>query len=472
MALKRLRFVQRRRTVGYTQDELAARLGVERTTVGRWEAGDTEPQPWQRPRIAEFLKVTLDELDELLVAVTVVPDRGDGFTLVSSVPVDFSLSPSHTVQVMEGFSGHDLISRRQVLAEMALLTGPALVRPVRQWVADVPPIPLQPPYPVEPDEIEEVARAVQLFRRWDDSGAGGLRRKAVVGQLNAVTETLREQPPLAVQRRLFGIGAELAQLSGWMAYEQGLYGLAQRYYLLALHACREAGATPFGARVISCMAKLANALGNYDDSLELVRAALCGLPRSGGEMVRSELLGVESRAYAELGSRESANAIRAAEACVEVYGEGAAEPAPDWMYYFDAAEADCLAANTYIELALKADDPGRAQRHAARAEQYTLRVRAGRPEPYARSRIFDEIHLAKVRLAQGEPGESAAVGMRSVELAEGLRSASVLKWLVRFDAELDARHPRHPDVRQFHGRLLDYLRKASPQRELHEPQRD
>ena len=78
-----------------------------------------------------------------------------------------------------------------------------------------------------------------MFRRWDASGAGGLRRKAVAGQLNAVAESLNDHHPPAISQRLFQVTAELAQLSGWMAYDQGLYGLAQRYYLLALHACRE-----------------------------------------------------------------------------------------------------------------------------------------------------------------------------------------------------------------------------------------
>jgi hypothetical protein len=53
-----------------------------------------------------------------------------------------------------------------------------------------------------------------------------------------------------------------------------------------------------------------------------------------------------------------------------------------------------------------------------------------------------------------------------VELAENTRSALVVEWLIRFDAELEARYPTHPQVRRFRDRLRDYVRKASPQREL------
>jgi transcriptional regulator with XRE-family HTH domain len=334
--LKRLRLVQRRKALGLTQEELAERLQVERSTVVRWEAGDTEPQPWQRPRLAEALNVTLDELHGLLTAVIEVPGRADGYALVSTVPLDFSLTASHTVQVMEGFSGHDLTSRRQVLAELALFTGSALLRPVRQWAAAVPTVPLEPAG-VGTDEIAELERAVHVFRRWDASGAGGLRRKAVVGQLNAVTETLNEPRPAQVRTWLFGIAAELAQLSGWMAYDQGSYGLAQRYYVLALHACREAGTPELGAKVVGDMTQLSTALGNYEDSLNLVHTALYSLPRSNSTLVRSELLGLEARAYAQLGSRETGNSMRAANACVEVYGDGSAEPAAGWIHYMKRA---------------------------------------------------------------------------------------------------------------------------------------
>lgn len=41
-------------------------VGVQRSTVARWESGDTTPSLWARPRIANALGVTLDLLDVLL----------------------------------------------------------------------------------------------------------------------------------------------------------------------------------------------------------------------------------------------------------------------------------------------------------------------------------------------------------------------------------------------------------------------
>ncbi|MGP3947167.1 helix-turn-helix transcriptional regulator [Streptomyces sp. 7N604] len=58
---------ERRKVVGYSQEGLAHALGVDRTTVGRWESGKTMPQPPLRPQLAEALQVDLAELDALVV---------------------------------------------------------------------------------------------------------------------------------------------------------------------------------------------------------------------------------------------------------------------------------------------------------------------------------------------------------------------------------------------------------------------
>ncbi|MEV6372534.1 helix-turn-helix transcriptional regulator [Micromonospora musae] len=76
MALKRYRLVQRRKMLGYSQERLAEILGVERSTVVRWERAENDPQPWHRTRIAEVLQVPLDQLQEILDDVSVATPRG------------------------------------------------------------------------------------------------------------------------------------------------------------------------------------------------------------------------------------------------------------------------------------------------------------------------------------------------------------------------------------------------------------
>jgi tetratricopeptide (TPR) repeat protein/transcriptional regulator with XRE-family HTH domain len=74
-AVRRQRLVQRRKALGLTQEALAELVAVGRSTVVRWEHGESEPLPSIRPRLARALKVTADLLDSLLAADH---QRGDG----------------------------------------------------------------------------------------------------------------------------------------------------------------------------------------------------------------------------------------------------------------------------------------------------------------------------------------------------------------------------------------------------------
>jgi transcriptional regulator with XRE-family HTH domain len=66
MAFRRQELTRRRKAVGFTQESLAEHLGVERSTVIRWEAGDSEPLPSIRPNLARALQLSIDQLAELL----------------------------------------------------------------------------------------------------------------------------------------------------------------------------------------------------------------------------------------------------------------------------------------------------------------------------------------------------------------------------------------------------------------------
>lgn len=77
MGAKRDRLARRRRAAGLSQEKLAQLLGVDRSTVVRWEAAETAPQPWLRPRLADALNVTLDELQDLVEQVAGIgPELG------------------------------------------------------------------------------------------------------------------------------------------------------------------------------------------------------------------------------------------------------------------------------------------------------------------------------------------------------------------------------------------------------------
>jgi tetratricopeptide (TPR) repeat protein/transcriptional regulator with XRE-family HTH domain len=102
-AARRGRLAQRRKAVGLTQEQLAERLGVERTTVVRWERGQTQPVPWLRPRLAAALGVSADRIEELLAVGT-----------SAGAPGQVAAVPRQLPPAVAGFTGR--------AAELAALT--------------------------------------------------------------------------------------------------------------------------------------------------------------------------------------------------------------------------------------------------------------------------------------------------------------------------------------------------------------
>jgi hypothetical protein len=66
MAGKRHRLISTRKAAGFSQEQLAEAVGVERSTVMRWERGETRPQPWARPKLARDIGISDQALSELL----------------------------------------------------------------------------------------------------------------------------------------------------------------------------------------------------------------------------------------------------------------------------------------------------------------------------------------------------------------------------------------------------------------------
>lgn len=51
-----------RGALGWSQSELACRLGIDKTAVNHWENGWSRPDLSRLPKVAEILGVTLSEL--------------------------------------------------------------------------------------------------------------------------------------------------------------------------------------------------------------------------------------------------------------------------------------------------------------------------------------------------------------------------------------------------------------------------
>jgi transcriptional regulator with XRE-family HTH domain len=126
IARKRTRFVARRKVLGYSQERLAERVRVERSTIARWESGETAPQPWFRPKIAQALKLSLEQLDGLL-AEGGVTDAGRSerldFTLMHPTSVDLVTVAQLRCQVQQLDQRYDRAPSTSLLAEVGQCLG-------------------------------------------------------------------------------------------------------------------------------------------------------------------------------------------------------------------------------------------------------------------------------------------------------------------------------------------------------------
>ncbi|TXS53803.1 hypothetical protein EAO75_06570 [Streptomyces sp. uw30] len=407
----------------------ANHISTDTSRVRRWLDGENPREPI--PRILSEL------FSERFGCVVSVEDLGLRAARQSpSVSgVDLPWTAPQTVALLSEFSRSDLmLARRGFLgSSLALSAGPALIEPMQRWLVPAPPAPYQETRPVPSSrargrlskpELDLLESTTVMFRQWDAQCGGGLRRKAVVGQLHEVTDLLQEPQPESTTRKLFKVAAELAELAGWMSYDVGLQPTAQKYFVLALHAAKEAGDRPLGSYVLSSMSRQMIHLGRPDDALELIHLAQYGSRDCASPRTQSMLYAMEARAYANMGQPgKCKRAVRMAE---DTFSEAEDwdDPDPDWIRFFSEAELYGENSHSFRDLAYVA---GRSPTYASLAEplmQQAVDLFAKDGE-HQRSYALNLIGVATVHLLRREPEQSAACAEQAMLVAKKVRSERV-----------------------------------------------
>jgi hypothetical protein len=409
----------------------AHHISTDTSRVRRWLDGEQPREPI--PRILSEL------FSERFGRVVAIEDLGlrTAHRAPSLSGVDLPWTGPQTVELISEFSRSDLmLARRGFLGtSLGLAAGPALIEPMQRWLAPAPatgspgaPESSAPSGPrrgtrLSGPELDLLEATTIIFRRWDAQCGGGLRRKAVVGQLHEVTDLLQEPQSAAVSMRLFTVAAELAELAGWMSYDIGLQSTAQKYFVLALHAAKEAGNRPLGSYILSNMSRQMIHLGRPDDALELIHLAQYGSRECSTARTQSMLYAMEARAYANMGQANKCHrAVRMAE---DTFADvSASEAEPDWIGFFSEAELNAENAHSYRDLAYMA---GRSPAYASLAEPAMRKAMElfGQDPVHQRSYALNLIGMATVHLLQREAEQSAAMAGRALEVAKRVRSERV-----------------------------------------------
>ncbi|MFF8784198.1 helix-turn-helix domain-containing protein [Streptomyces sp. NPDC015125] len=335
--------------------------------------------------------------------------------------------PDATVGLADHLTRSDLVMNRRAAARAlsaAAITGAALLDTLEGW--------LQPASAerrprrqgrlgtLDLDDLETTART---FRAWDHQFGGGLRRKAVLGQLNEVASALDEHQSPVIEQRLYGVMAQLAGTAATMAWDSGHQRRAQDYYLVALRSAHAASDAAFGANVLAGMARQVLYAGRPHDALELIRLAQDGVRTTAGPRLRAMLHTREAWAYAAMG-RHAAFRRASGQAGEALAGAGPGEPY--WIDYFDSAELAGVTGGRLLDLARQ--DP---RTHAPTAAQEIRTALDLRGPEASRSHALDWIGLAECGFLAGDITEAVESTHRAVGAAARTQSGRVRKQLAQ-----------------------------------------
>ncbi|MGP2437009.1 helix-turn-helix domain-containing protein [Streptomyces sp. JW3] len=265
----------RRKALGYSQEGMATALGVDRTTVGRWDRGETEPQPEYRPRMAALLHVDLLTLDALIKESSRSPEPDAG-------------APSHDAY---GPGEEDMIRREfmRVLAVAgALVALPADEAGVLAEDA------------ARDDAAGYLRMNDHLWQVYQLARSKDSVRPVVTGQLAALNESLSDRP--STPASLCVAAGDLFQLAGELAFDRNRHTEAAAAYSLAASASKEARAFDLWACALVRHAYVETAGGRYREAVGLLSVAERVAQRGDHSLsTRQWVAAVRAEAYAGLG---------------------------------------------------------------------------------------------------------------------------------------------------------------------------
>ncbi|MDQ0910189.1 hypothetical protein QFZ22_006174 [Streptomyces canus] len=280
-------------------------------------------------------------------------------------------------------------------------------------------------------DVDMVRSTADAFSMLDGKFGGGHARRALIEYLHTdVRPILDGKYSDDVGRQLHSAVAEALLLAGWMSYDSGLHGIAQRYLIQALRMSQAAGDRLLGGSILSAMSHQATFLGRYQDAATLARAAYTGPGPALGPTMAAQFRAMEARALARLGDERGCDlALVEAE---RKLSQRTADSDPPYIAYFDEVE---LAAEI-----------GHCFRDLGRSVEATKR---GAGSIFGdglnnRSDFFATMVLAEAYINQGEIGRGFDIALSALQLGDGLKSARCVQY-----------------VREFQGRVTDGMRKAA-----------
>lgn len=299
---RRVRFAAARRAAGFTQEELAEALHVDRSTVIRWESGHHQPVPYLWPKLARLLGVTKERLQALF----------------TNEPVHSVLPPGSQLVLVDSVTATSLAWRPSA--------GMSVAHQSREGL------------PVRAELLSQYEALTDHYRQIDYQAGSHAVYGDTVTHLNRL-QAAADQVPSALYRRYIGLIGDTAQLAAWLAIDSQNYVAARQFCAVALSSSEEGEDPTLHAYVLGVMSYIHLHARRGTEAVHLLDAALhvANTPRFGvNPAVRSWLYEAMGEAHAYAGDRQAgAAALAQAE---QLFDGVQLDTVPQWLGFFNAQE--------------------------------------------------------------------------------------------------------------------------------------
>ncbi|MBL1116417.1 tetratricopeptide repeat protein [Streptomyces sp. 110] len=156
-----------------------------------------------------------------------------------------------------------------------------------------------------PDVHTVVAMTERISELDDQFGGRHARPMAAAFLVNTVAPYLRADATEEVCKAMMSAASDLCYLTGYMAVDEGVHGLAQQYYLKALELAGASEDHLTYCTTLRGMSVQAVDLGHGRAAMRLADAAAAASPKAGPRM-RAFLAGQQAHASAQIGEKAKA----------------------------------------------------------------------------------------------------------------------------------------------------------------------
>ncbi|GAA2061477.1 hypothetical protein GCM10009839_85640 [Catenulispora yoronensis] len=383
MPTKRRRFAERRKALGFTQETLAEALGVERSTVVRWELGGTDPQPYIRPKLARILEVSTRELMTLLRTPATTPAG------TVSLP-----APSELEVIDSDMNRRELLQLLSIAG--ALVAVPQLDGAERHVM------------PESIDELEQMNS--HLWQAFALSQSKRAVYPLVRQQLGLLTAALERNQGIATHEKLCALAGDLFQLAGEVFFDSNRLVDAGHCYTLAASASKEAKAFDLWACALTRHAFVAMSEQHFTQTLPLLNVA-SSLAKRGDNQLSTRYWVAQVRAQALAGAGDFDGCSRALDEAETVSAMTGAFQNGGWLRFDDSRLAE-ERGRCYIELG-----------HPDRAESALIAALSQKLSARRRGSVL--VDLAVLGMQRNDVGQTAHYGSAALELADATGSGYI-----------------------------------------------